>query len=146
MESKNIALIVGGLIPALLYGFGGVFQKWSAREGGNVSSYLIAFGLATAIIGIVYRIAMADGPVPTRSIAFAFLAGTVFGVGAGLVSLVIIRYNAAISQLSPLYNLNVLVTVLFGLLIFSEFRDVQVPRLLVGASVILMGGWLVAGA
>jgi transporter family protein len=146
MESKNIALILGGLIPAILYGLGGVLQKWSAREGGNVSGYLIAFGLATAIIGVVFRIAMPDGPAPARSLAFALLAGTVFGVGAGLISLVIIRYNAAVSQLSPLYNMNVLVTVLLGLVIFSEFKDVQMSRLVLGASVIVIGGWLVAGA
>jgi hypothetical protein len=49
------------------------------------------------------------------------LAGAAFGAGAGLVSPSIIRYGAAIAQLSPLYNLNVLIIVVLGLLIFSEF-------------------------
>ena len=146
MESKYTPLIIGGLIPALLYGLAGVFQKLSALKGGNVSIYLIGFGLATVITGVVYRIVLSDGSSPTPSIVFALLGGLVFGVGAGLISLAIIRYDAAISQLSPLYNLNILVTVLLGLIIFSEFRDVQVPRLLAGASLFLVGGWLVSGA
>jgi transporter family protein len=144
--SKYTPLIIGGLIPALLYGLAGVFQKWSAREGGSVSVYLIGFGVATVIVGVVYRAVLSDGASPTTSVGLALLAGLVFGVGAGLISLALIRFDAAISQLAPLYNMNFLITVLLGLLIFSEFRDLQVPRLLAGALLILVGGWVVSGA
>lgn len=144
--SKFTPLIVGGLIPAFLYGLAGIFQKWSARGGGSVSVYLIGFGLATVIVGVAYRAVLPDGPSPSASMGFALLGGLAFGVGAGLISFAIIRFDAAISQLSPLYSLNTLVTIVLGLLIFSEFRNLQVPRLLAGALMILAGGWIVSGA
>lgn len=146
MGSKLTPLIVGGFFPALFYGLAGILQKWSAREGGSVSSYLISFGLATIASGIVFRLVLSDGPGPTRSIAIALLAGAAFGAGAGLVSPSIIRYGAAIAQLSPLYNLNVLIIVVLGLLIFSEFGEVQVSRSLPGATLTLLGRWLVSSA
>lgn len=42
--------------------------------------------------------------------------------------------------------MNTLVAVLLGLLVFAEFRDVQVLRLAAGALLIVLGGWLVSGA
>jgi uncharacterized membrane protein len=69
-----------------------------------------------------------------------------FAVGAGLISTAIIQYDASISQLSPLYNMNILVAVTLGLLVFSEWVDVSTPRLLIGTVVILFGGYLVSGA
>lgn len=144
--SKYAPLIIGGLIPAVLYGLAGVFQKWSARAGGSAATYLIGFGLATVIVGVLYRMVLSEGPAPITSLGFALLGGLVFGVGAGLISFAIIRFDAAISQLSPLYNLNILVTVLLGLLIFSEFSQLQVSRLIAGTLMILVGGWVVSGA
>ena len=146
MASKYTPLIIGGLIPALLYGLAGVLQKWSAREGGSVSVYLIGFGVATVIVGVAYRAVLSDGASPINSIGLAVVAGLVFAVGAGLISFAVIRFDAAISQLAPLYNMNFLVTVLIGLLIFSEFRDVELPRLLAGGLLILLGGWVVSSA
>jgi len=146
MASKYAPLIIGGLVPAILYGLAGVFQKWSARDGGSVSTYLIGFGVATVIVGIVGTAVQSGGGSPISAVGFALLGGLVFAVGAGLISFTIIRYGAAISQLSPLYNMNILVTVVFGLLLFSEFRDLNVPTLLTGALLILAGGWIVANA
>ena len=42
--------------------------------------------------------------------------------------------------------MNILVTVVFGLLVFAEFRDLNVPTLLTGTALILAGGWIVANA
>jgi hypothetical protein len=144
MASKYAPLIIGGIVPALLYGFAGIFQKWSAREGGSVAAYLIGFGLATVLVGVIGRVVLPESASPMSAIGFALLGGMVFAVGAGLISFAIIRYDAAISQLSPLYNLNILVTVTLGLLIFSEFRDLQIAKLIAGSLLILAGGWLVA--
>ncbi|MGD1996561.1 MAG: hypothetical protein PVH62_07285 [Anaerolineae bacterium] len=146
MESRYLTLIIGGFIPAVLYGLAGFLQKWSAREGGSVSVYLIGFGLATFVAGIGSRYVLSDGPSPSRSLLIAVLGGLVFAIGAGLISFSIIKFDAAISQLSPIYNMNILITVLLGLLIFSEFRDLNGMRLLAGTVFIVVGGWLVSGA
>lgn len=146
MESRLTPLVIGGLIPAVLYGVAGVFQKWSAREGGSAPMYLIGFGLATVLSGLVFRAVLGESAAPPRSIVAALLGGGSFGVGAGLVSVALIRHDAALSQLAPLYNMNTLVAVLLGLLVFAEFRELQVMRLAAGTALIVLGGWLVSGA
>ncbi len=146
MEVRWMPLIVGGLVPAFLYGIAGVFQKWSAKAGGTVSIYLIGFGLATFVVGWLFRWLLADSSGSVGSFYFALAGGASFAVGAGLISLAIIRFNAAISQLSPLYNTNVLVTVGLGLLIFAESEQVLVGRLALGTTLIVIGALLVARA
>lgn len=47
---------------------------------------------------------------------------------------------------TPLYNMNVLVTVILGLLLFAEYRDLHVARLLGETSLPIAGALLVAGA
>ena len=138
--SKVIPLIVGGVIPALMYGAAGIFQKLSAREGGSATSYLIYFGAATALSGLIWRTILKESWGTPRS------AGLVFSMGAGLISMAMINYQAAVSQLSPLYNMNVLVTVGLGLLVLSEHQSLDVTRLLAGAALIAIGAVLVSGA
>lgn len=86
MDSKLTPIVIGGLIPAVLYGVAGVFQKWSAREGGSASMYLIGFGLATMVSGLVFRVVLGEADAPPRSMVAALLGGGSFGVGAGLIS------------------------------------------------------------
>jgi uncharacterized membrane protein len=144
--SNLVPLIVGGVIPALMYGAAGIFQKMSAREGGSATSYLIYFGAATALSGLIWRVILKESWGTPRSAGLAFVAGLVFSMGAGLISMAMINYQAAVSQLSPLYNMNVLVTVGLGLLILSEHQSLDVTRLLAGAALIAVGAVLVSGA
>lgn len=146
MNSRYLPLIVGGFIPAILYGITGIFQKLSARQGASVSTYLIAFGLATVITGIVFRTAFPEESSPARSVLTAVLAGLMFSIGAGLVSVALIRYGAAISQLAAIFNMNTLITVFLGLVLFAEYRSLGVPRLILGACLILAGGWFVSNS
>ena len=69
-----------------------------------------------------------------------------FAGGAGLISLALIKYQTAISQLSPLYNMNVLITVVVGLWLLAEYRQVQLGPLLLGSVLIAVGAILVANA
>ncbi len=146
MESRWIPLMLGGFLPALFYGLAGVLQKASARAGGSAPLYLIGFGLATCLTGIFYRQVVGDSTFTGRAALWALLAGVFFAAGAGLISTALIQYDASISQLSPLYNMNILVAVALGLLIFAEGDAVATPRLLVGTVIILLGGWLVTSA
>lgn len=146
MERNWLALLVGGFIPALFYGVAGVLQKANVRAGGTAATYLMGFGLATFLGGLIFQEVLKETLSTPRAWLFAGLAGLSFAVGAGLISLAIIRYHASIAQLSPLYNMNVLIAVGMGLLIFAEFKDLNVPRLLIGTMSIILGGWLVSGA
>lgn len=146
MDSRWIPLVLGGFLPAIFYGLAGFLQKASARAGGSAPLYVIGFGLATCLTGLIYRQVAGDSTFSGQALMLALLAGFFFAAGAGLISTAIIQYDASISQLSPLYNMNILITVTLGLLIFAEWNMVSAPRLLIGTLVILAGGWLVSGA
>ncbi|MFP3855411.1 MAG: hypothetical protein ACLFWD_14075 [Anaerolineales bacterium] len=146
MADRWWPLVVGGFIPAVLYGLAGVFQKWSARSGGTVSIYLIGFGAATFVVGWAFRWILADPKATTGSLWFALAGGAAFALGAGLISLALIRFDAAIAQLSPLYNANVLITVGLGLAIFAESRNLDVGRLLLGTVLVIAGAFFVSNA
>jgi len=108
--------------------------------------YLIFLGLGTVIVGVVFHLLLPEPPISIRPASFALIAGLSFSLGAGLISVALINYEAAISQLTPLYNMNVLITVVLGLLIFAEYRDMHALRLLMGTLLLISGGILVASA
>lgn len=146
MSSEMKGLLIGGALPALLYGVTGILQKLSANAEGGAGMYLIFLGLGTVVVGLIFHVVLPEPPIAFRPASFALVAGISFSLGAGLISLALIRHEVAISQLTPLYNLNVLITVLLGLLIFAEYRDLQVVRLIGGTVLLLAGALLVAGA
>jgi uncharacterized membrane protein len=140
------ALIIGGLLPAVLYGVTGVFQKLSARAEGGPAMYLICLGAGTVLVGVVLQFLLPEQSLSLRSISFALAAGLSFSLGASLISVALLKYQAAISQLSPLYNMNVLVTVVVGLALFAEYQDANILRLIGGTVLIIAGGLLVASS
>jgi len=146
VDAKYIPLLLGGVIPALLYGTAGILQKMSAQEGGTATMYLTCFGVATALTGFVLHFVLNEGVGTRRSIVWAIVAGVAFALGAVLISFVLIRYQTPVSQLSPLYNTNVLITVSLGLWLFAEYQDVNMWRLLTGAVLVVAGAILVSGA
>lgn len=146
MSSELKGILIGGLLPALLYGVTGILQKMSARAEGGAGMYLVFLGIGSVIVGAVFHLLIPEPPISIRPASFALIAGVTFSLGAGLISVALINYEAAISQLTPLYNMNVLITVVLGLLIFAEYRDLQAGRLLIGTVLLVVGGLLVAGA
>jgi uncharacterized membrane protein len=146
MSSELKAIVIGGILPALLYGVTGILQKMSAEADGGAGTYLVFLGIGTVIVGMILHRILPEPSVSLRPAAFALIAGATFSLGAGLISVALIRHQASISQLTPLYNMNVLVTVVLGLLLFAEYRDLQVVRLLGGTVLLVTGALLVAGA
>jgi drug/metabolite transporter (DMT)-like permease len=144
--SNVLALTVGGLIPAICYGTAGVLQKFAARAGISPASYLIFFGIATTIAGIVWHLGWSKPLGPAVAWAWSMAAGCVFALGAGAISLALIRFDASISQLAPLYNTNLLITMALGLVLFLEYEKLHVPSLVIGALLIAAGAILVARA
>jgi uncharacterized membrane protein len=146
MTSKLIPILVGGAVPALLYGVTGILQKLSTREGISTGLYLVCFGAATTLTGVVLHLVLREGASPGRAIGIALVAGLAFALGAGLITIALIRFQAPISQLAPLYNTNALITVILGLWLLREFAEVNLPRLLIGSILIVVGAILVADA
>jgi uncharacterized membrane protein len=146
MSFEIKTLLIGGVLPAILYGVTGVFQKLSARAEGGPAMYLICLGAGTVLVGVVLQFLLPEQSLSFRPISFALAAGLSFSLGAGLISLALLNYQAAISQLSPLYNMNVLVTVVVGLALFAEYQNIDILRLVGGTVLIIAGGLLVASS
>lgn len=139
-------LLVGGLAPALLYGLFGILQKSSNQSDIGLGPYLVGIGIGVVLIGGVSYGLWPNRNLPPVAFSYTVLMGSFWAAGTALVAVGLTRYNTPISKLVPLYNMNTLITVLLGLLIFAEWQNVSVIKLLLGAALIIVGGVLVAGA
>lgn len=146
MSTRLVSILLGGALPAVFLGFMGIFQKLSASGGVSISGYLILFGLATVISGIIANFIFPGSFGSFRPLAYAFITGVGFSIATSLINFVLIRYRAPISLLSPVINTNALITVLVGLLVLKEIQNVEVSRLLIGSALILIGVIFVSNA
>ena len=146
MKSNLLGLMVGGLLPALFYGVSSVFAKSSTNAGMSVGGHLFVIGIAVSITGLLFNVLL-PGNVPSlMAVASSSMQGVFWGVGTGCVVLGLLKYQAPLAKLVPLYNMNTLVTSGLALVIFAEWRAVNPLQLLVGAGLIVAGGILVSGA
>ena len=146
MSAKATALIIGGLLPAFIYGGSAIFQKLSTNIGISISIYLISVGVGVAFAGAALYLLDHSTPFSIKASSYAGMFGLTWGIASGLVAYSLLQYKVPISQLVPLYNTNTLVAVLLALLIFSEWKDLHVVRLLSGSLLIVIGAIFVANA
>jgi uncharacterized membrane protein len=146
MDLNFKGLLVGGLLPALLFGAAGLLQKVYGRTEAGNGPYLLLIGVGVLLCGGIYAAFSTDRTLtPVASLA-AVMIGAFWALGMLCVLLGLLRYGAPLAQLAPLYNMNTLVVTLLALVIFAENRDVNVVRLLSGTMLIVVGGVLVARA
>lgn len=146
MTPQATGLIIGGLIPALLYGVSAIFQRGSTGVGIGIGPFLIAAGTAILLTGGAFLVFDPGRGWSARSAALAMGSGAAWGIGTSLVAVALVRYGVPLGKLVPLYNMNSLVAVTLALIIFAEWKQVKVPQLLIGSILIVIGGTLVARA
>lgn len=146
MTSKYTALMLGGVLPALIYGGSALFQKISTGLGISLSAYLVATGIGVAMVGVGFYIFDHSFTFSIKSGFYAFVFGLTWGIASGLVAYTLINFEVPISQLVPLYNMNTLVAVILALVIFSEWKDLHAIKLLSGSALIVAGAILVANS
>jgi transporter family protein len=146
MSTNLIGLIVGGFIPALLFGFCNIASKASVQASIGTGPFLVLTGISVSLIGFVVSLYFGDRTLNTTSGIYAMLFGFLWGSGSAFVVIGLSRYQVPVSKLAPLYNTNTLVTVLLALVIFSEWKSVDVPQLIGGAVLIVFGSLLVSNA
>lgn len=146
MTSKTTALLLGGFLPAFIYGGSAIFQKMSTALGISLSAYLVATGLGVALVGVAVYFIQDSFAFTPRSGIYAAIFGLTWGLASAFVAYTLLNYKVPISQLVPLYNMNTLVAVLLALVIFSEWRDIHSIKLISGTVLIFAGAVLVANA
>ena len=144
MSVQLLGLVVGGFLPALLFGIAGVFSKTSGDAGMPVGLHLVFIDLAVSATGLLCDLLM-PGKVPSAwAIASSSMMGAFWAAGIGCLVFALIHYQMPLAKLVPLYNMNTLVTVGLALIIFAEWQGLNAVQLLLGAVLILLGGVLVS--
>jgi uncharacterized membrane protein len=146
MSKATLAVLVGGLLPAILFGVASIFQKTAARAGIGTGPYLITIGCVVLLAGVAVTVIQGDATAPREGVAWACGYGLLWSAAIGCIVLALARYDGNISQLVPLYNLNTLVAVAIGMAILGEWRVVVPWRVVAGAGLAVAGGILVATA
>ena len=141
-----MGIIVGGLVPGLIFGLSNVVVKMATQKGIALPYYIICTGLAVVCVGVVLLFSLPERQISMTSGAIAFSGGALWAGGMACIVFALQRYGASISVLTPLFNMNTLVAVILGMWIFVEWRTVSVPQLLLGAVLITAGATVVARA
>ena len=144
MEWRGV--VIGGLLPAVLYGVAGTLQKASQRTGAGIGPYLICIGLSVVGVGALATWVNTERAITGKGAWLAAGMGLAWGLGTWLVALGLSRYAVPVAKLAPLYNSNTVVVVLLGLLLFAEYREVSIGRLAVGVVLVVSGATVVARA
>lgn len=142
MDKHTVGLLVGGLLPAVLFGLSGVVQAASSRAGIGTGPFLVVVGLTVVVAGLIGTFAQGDSSVSWAGAGRSAGFGLLWATGIGCIGLALGRYGAQISQLAPLYNMNTLVAVLLGLVALGEWQAVHPGRLVLAAVLTVAGGVL----
>lgn len=144
MSNVTLALLIGGLLPAVCFGLSGAVQKVAARAEIGTGPYLIVVGIVVAVAGGVVTAVERDPALSRAGAGYAALYGLLWAVGVGAIAVALGRYDGQISQLVPLYNMNTLVAVAVGLVALGEWESVHPGRLLLATALTIGGGVLAA--
>ena len=146
MSPESMGLLIGGIVPALLISVSNVLIKDSTQQGISMAMYVIVVGFAVSLTGVALFFVSPDKSVSLRSGTPAFFAGACWAMGVAAVTIGMNKYGAPLGKLVPLFNMNTLFSVLIALWIFAEWKQVHVPKLLIGTLLIVVGGTLVSRA
>ncbi|MBB4572752.1 EamA family transporter [Rhizobium lentis] len=139
-------IVIGGILPAIFWGIAAIFQKQSAMSATGSAVYLIVFGAACALAGLVAALIWRPAPWSIEGLGFAATAGACFALGTGLISFALFAYGVPVSKLAPIWSCNVLVTLAIGALYLGEASEINTLKLAAGTLLILSGALLVNSA
>lgn len=144
MTHTQIGLIIGGVLPAILFGISGFVQKISANQNITTGAHLVAIGVGVVIVGLVVCLCGGGEVFTIKKVVPSLVIGAAWGCGMLLVTIALMKYNASLAAITPLYNMNTLITVIVALVFFAEWKDANIPKLLIGTVLITVGGIFVS--
>ncbi len=146
MSAQLLGVILGGVVPAILFASMALLAKASTEQGTGVGIFMISVSAGVGIVGLFALKLLPLRSMTLPGVTFAFLGGLSWALGAALIAFALLRFNVPIAKLGPLHNTSALIVAIGGLLLFREGQHSSVWQLLFGALLILLGGILVARA
>lgn len=52
MTETQLGIVIGGLVPALLFGISGICQKFSNQHGISTGVYVLSVGIGVVLVGV----------------------------------------------------------------------------------------------
>ncbi|MDJ0742864.1 MAG: GRP family sugar transporter [Xenococcaceae cyanobacterium MO_167.B27] len=146
MSQKILGILIGGIIPALFYGVSAITMKAGSEYKISTSSYLMIIGIAIFITGIVLKpfITTSDSQETLSGIGFSIVSGLLWALGTALVNYSIAKFDTPIALLAPVYNMNTLVAVLGGMILFAEWKTINSIPVFIGTVLVVCGGILLS--
>lgn len=142
----NQGLIIGGILPAVIFGFTGILARLASERGIAAPAYVFWIGVGFILSALLAYPIFKTYDWNFNSALISIVIGIAQAVGMAMVFYAIMVLSTPLSQLVPLYNTNTLVAVLLSLVIFSEWKDVDVAKLMLGATLIVVGSYFVTVA
>ena len=146
MSTENIALLIGGIIPAFLLGTLPLFQKYATNGGIGIGPYIISAGIGIIIIGIALCFIFKENSFSLTSSSNALISGVIWAIASAGILIALIHYQTPIVKLIPLINSNSIIAVTLSLIIFSEWKNVNVTQLCIATAMIIFGAILAVKA
>ena len=144
MTKIYLGLFVGGLLPAISWALGTICQKLSNKSGLNLSAYLLCISAGVIVSGVGSHFIFRDSTFSVRGGVYASLQGLCFSTGLILFAIGLTKFNMPVSQLSPIAASTTIFTVIFALILLSEYKSVHTVRVLVGSILMAIGAIVVA--
>ncbi|TGK91524.1 hypothetical protein EHQ30_15030 [Leptospira brenneri] len=137
-------LLIGGVFPALLLGMGTVIMKLSLRAGISLPIYLVCVGFSIFCYGAFFAFQSGMKEVTLSGGFFAFLMGITWSTAIYCMSYGISVLKLPVSVIAPLTNSNAIIAVILGAIVFSEWKDLNFVKVLIGTFLIVIGGVVVS--
>jgi uncharacterized membrane protein len=137
-------ILIGGLLPAFLFGISAIFQKGAMLNGVGPGTYMVYQGIVSLAIGLLVRQILGETGWTPPGVPSAIAGSVLFALASGAISFAIWRLGAPISLIAPITVISTLVTVILGFIVFREHEGVAALKLLGGALLVVAGAALVA--
>lgn len=136
--------LIGGAIPAVCLGLGTVLMRASLGAGASIPLYLAVVGSVVALLGWAAFI-WSGGPIlSVRPVLLAAAMGTTWTLAIACMAYGMGVLNLPVSIIAPLTNSNALIAVLVGGMAFSEWRDLNLSLVALGALLICAGATVIS--
>ena len=143
MTQASLAIVIGGVVPALMFAAIGLSAKAAADAGIGIGPYVTIAGLSITVMGVAMIYLLGDKTFNTKSVGFTVFVGVAWSVAIALFMLALSHYNAPLSKLIPIHNAAPLIGIVFAFILFGEYKQVNAAQLLLGAVLVVTGVVLV---
>jgi hypothetical protein len=152
MSPYIFGIILGGIIPAIGFGLVGIFTKLSTSYGLAVPLFLIILSISAFITTIFASITLFGFSfsdlmpisISSHSVILAVIAGSVWSLSMLCFSYGMSKLSIPISILAPITNLNLLVSIILGILFFRENNGIITSKFIIGSALMVCGAALIA--